>query len=157
MGSNKARIDYMNLQTGVYITNIYGQQNPNQIKELGDVGNDIKVYGSRLYAVINCSHKVEVMDLQAHRIGQVDLPNCRYLAFADGKAYIKEPRDCWGCTSCVKECRAEAIDFFLGADIGGRGSTLTTKEDGDYRLWTVTAPDGNQTVVRINKKDANKY
>ena len=49
-------------------------------------------------------------------------------ADADGKAYIKEPRDCWGCTSCVKECRAEAIDFFLGADIGGRGSTLTTRE-----------------------------
>lgn len=75
----------------------------------------------------------------------------------NGKAYIKEPRDCWGCTSCVKECRAEAIDFFLGADIGGRGSTLTTKEDGDYRLWTVTAPDGSQTVIQINKKDANKY
>ena len=53
--------------------------------------------------------------------------------------------------------QAEAIDFFLGADIGGRGSTLTTREDGDYRLWTVTAPDGNKTVVRINKKDANKY
>ena len=76
---------------------------------------------------------------------------------ADGKAFIKYPKDCWGCTSCVKECRAEAIDFFLGADIGGRGSTLTTREDGDYRLWTVTAPDGNKTVVRINKKDANKY
>ena len=76
---------------------------------------------------------------------------------ADGKAFIKYPKDCWGCTSCVKECRAEAIDFFLGVDIGGRGSTLTTREDGDYRLWTVTAPDGNKTVVRINKKDANKY
>ena len=76
---------------------------------------------------------------------------------ADGKAFIKYPKDCWGCTSCVKECRTEAIDFFLGADIGGRGSTLTTREDGDYRLWTVTAPDGNKTVVRINKKDANKY
>lgn len=88
MGSNKARIDYMNLQTGVYTSNIYGLQNPNQVKELGDVGNDIKTYGGRLYAVINCSHKVEVMDLQAHRIGQVDLPNCRYLAFADGKMYV---------------------------------------------------------------------
>ena len=75
----------------------------------------------------------------------------------DGKAFIRQVRDCWGCTSCVKECRAEAIDFFLGADIGGRGSTLTTKEDGDYRLWTVTAPDGSQTVIQINKKDANKY
>ena len=75
----------------------------------------------------------------------------------DGTACMRYPKDCWGCTSCVKECRAEAIDFFLGADIGGRGSTLTTREDGDYRLWTVTAPDGNKTVVRINKKDANKY
>ena len=82
---------------------------------------------------------------------------CPGKADENGKAYIKEPRDCWGCTSCVKECRAEAIDFFLGADIGGRGSTLTTKEDGDYRLWTVTAPDGSQTVIQINKKDANKY
>ena len=63
------------------------------------------------------------------------------------------------CGNCItpRSIKAEAIDFFLGADIGGRGSTLTTREDGDYRLWTVTAPDGNKTVVRINKKDANKY
>lgn len=88
MGSNKARIDYMDLSTGTYTPNIYGAQNPNQIKELGDVGNDIQVYGAKLYAVINCSHKVEVMDLQARRIGQVDLPNCRYLAFANGYAYV---------------------------------------------------------------------
>ena len=88
MGSNKARLDYMNLETGTYYANWYGAQNPNQLKELGDVGNDIAVYGNRLYAVINCSHKVEVMDLQAHRIGQVEIPNCRYLAFYGGKAYI---------------------------------------------------------------------
>lgn len=88
MGSNKARIDYMDLTTGVYTANIYGAQNPNQIKELGDVGNDIEVYGSRLYAVINCSHKVEVMDLNAKRIGQVDLPNCRYIVFSGSNAYV---------------------------------------------------------------------
>ena len=88
MGSNKARLDYMNLETGTYYSNWYGAQNPKQVKELGDVGNDIAVYGNRLYAVINCSHKVEVMDLQAHRIGQVDIPNCRYLAFHGSKAYV---------------------------------------------------------------------
>ena len=88
MGSNKARLDYMNLETGTYYSNWYGAQNPNQLKELGDVGNDIQTYGSRLYAVINCSHKVEVMDLQARRIGQVDIPNCRYLAFANGNIYV---------------------------------------------------------------------
>lgn len=88
MGSNKARLDYMNMQSGTYYSNWYGAQNPKQVKELGDVGNDIKQYGSRMYAVINCSHKVEVMDMRGRYIGQVNLPNCRYVAFADGKMYV---------------------------------------------------------------------
>ncbi len=58
MGSNKASLDFMNLRTGEYTTNIYGARNPNVIKDLGDVGNDIGTYGNRLWAVINWSHKV---------------------------------------------------------------------------------------------------
>ena len=88
MGSNKARLDYMNLATGTYYANWYGSQNPTQMKELGDVGNDIQQYGGKLYAVINCSHKVEVMDLQARHIAKIDIPNCRYLAFRGGKMYV---------------------------------------------------------------------
>ena len=89
MGSNKATIDYLDFSKGIYIRNIYGERNPNVIKELGDVGNDIQVYGHRLYAVINCSHKVEVMDLRTcRRIGQIDIPNCRYIRFHQDKAYI---------------------------------------------------------------------
>ena len=89
MGSNKATIDYLDFCNGTYIRNIYGERNPNVIRELGDVGNDIQVYGNRLYAVINCSHKVEVMDLRTcRRIGQIDIPNCRYIRFHGDKAYI---------------------------------------------------------------------
>ena len=89
MGSNKATIDYLDFSKGIYIRNIYGERNPNVIKELGDVGNDIQAYGNRLYAVINCSHKVEVMDLHScRRIGQIDIPNCRYIRFHGDKAYI---------------------------------------------------------------------
>ena len=89
MGSNKATIDYLDFCNGTYIRNIYGERNPNVIKELGDVGNDIQVYGHRLYAVINCSHKVEVMDLRTcRRIGQIGIPNCRYIRFHGDKAYI---------------------------------------------------------------------
>lgn len=88
MGSNKARLDYINLSNGTYYSNWYGGQNPKQVKELGDVGNDLQQYGSRLYAVINCSHKVEVMDAQARHIGQVEIPNCRYMAFHGGKMYV---------------------------------------------------------------------
>lgn len=89
MGSNKASIDYLDFVNGYYIRNIYSERNPNVIKELGDVGNDIQVYGSKLYAVINCSHKVEVMDAKTcKRIKQIDIPNCRYIRFNRGKAYV---------------------------------------------------------------------
>lgn len=88
MGSNKARLDYINLEKGDYYANWYGALNPHQLKELGDVGNDVQAYGGKLYAVINCSHKVEVMDLRARHIAQINIPNCRYLAFRGDKLYV---------------------------------------------------------------------
>ena len=62
MGSNKSTLDYFDYGEGTYYKNIYSERNPSVVKELGDVGNDLLIYGSKLYAVINCSHKVEVMD-----------------------------------------------------------------------------------------------
>ncbi len=89
MGSNKSSIDYVDFRNAYYVRNIYAERNPEVVKELGDVGNDIQIYGNKLYAVINCSHKVEVMDVHTcKRIGQVDIPNCRYIRFAKGKAYV---------------------------------------------------------------------
>lgn len=89
MGSNKCTLDFVDFEQGQYARNLYAERNPNVVKELGDVGNDIQVYGSKLYAVINCSHKVEVLDARTcQRIGQVDIPNCRYVAFDGGYAYV---------------------------------------------------------------------
>ena len=89
MGSNKASIDFVDFKNALYVRNMYAERNPTVIKELGYVGNDIQIYGNRLYAVINCSHKVEVMDAQTiERIGQVDIPNCRYIKFHRGNAYV---------------------------------------------------------------------
>jgi adenylylsulfate reductase subunit B len=76
---------------------------------------------------------------------------------AQGKALIRREKDCWGCTSCLKECQNGAILFFLGADIGGRGSLLSTKVQGDIRIWRVTDTSGREQVIEVNKKDANKY
>lgn len=89
MGSNKCTLDYFDYFTGLYARNFYAERNPNVIKELGDVGNDIGIYGSKLYVVVNCSHKVEVLDSRTGtRLGQVDIPNCRYVRFHRGKAYV---------------------------------------------------------------------
>ena len=89
MGSNKCTLDYFDYFTGLYARNFYAERNPEVIKELGDVGNDIGIYGSKLYVVVNCSHKVEVMNARTGiRLGQIDIPNCRYVRFHRGKAYV---------------------------------------------------------------------
>lgn len=89
MGNNKATLDFFSYESGKYMRNIYPSRNPDVVKELGDVGNDIAIYGDKLYAVINCSHYVEVMDVHtARHVGSIDVLNCRYIVFADGKAYV---------------------------------------------------------------------
>ena len=89
MGSNKCTLDYYDYNSGIYKKNIYAERNPGVVQELGDVGNDMAIYGGKLWAVVNCSNLVEVMDAAtARHIGQVSIPNCRYLAFKDGYAYV---------------------------------------------------------------------
>ena len=89
MGSNKASLDYYDYETGIYHVNIYAERNPGVVYELGDVGNDIQIYGNKLYAVINCSNLVEVMDVAtARHEATVYIPNCRYIVFQDGYAYV---------------------------------------------------------------------
>lgn len=88
MGSNKASIDFMDLTSGVFSRNIYSTANPDIVRSLGDVGNDIKIYGSKLYSVINASNFIEVMDVKtARHIATIPLENGRYLTFKDGKGY----------------------------------------------------------------------
>lgn len=89
MGMNRASIDVFNYRTGNYTTDIYSERNPTVVKELGDVGNDIQIYGNKVYAVINVSNKVEVIDKwTAKRIRKIDIPNCRYITFYKDKAYV---------------------------------------------------------------------
>lgn len=89
MHSNKATLDYYDFTTATYTRNIYSAANPDIAQSLGDVGNDLKIYGNRLYAVINASNLIEVMDARtAKHIGSINVPNCRYLAFKDGFGYI---------------------------------------------------------------------
>ena len=89
IGSNKASIDYFDYETGIYTKNIYAERNPDVVKELGDVGNDIQIYNGKLYAVINCSNLIEVMDINtAKHIATISVPNCRYITFEGKYAYI---------------------------------------------------------------------
>ena len=75
----------------------------------------------------------------------------------DHKAVIKYPKNCWGCASCVKECKVEAIDFYLGADIGGMGSVMNVRSEGDILHWNIRKPDGREVVIDVDRRNSNQY
>ncbi|MHC5308622.1 YncE family protein [Myroides sp. LJL116] len=89
MGMNRASIDQFDYLSGSYIRDIFSEKNPEITKELGDVGNDIKIYGSKAYATINVSNFIEVFDVPTGKhIAQIHVPNCRYLNYHNGKVYV---------------------------------------------------------------------
>ena len=75
----------------------------------------------------------------------------------DGKCYMKYPKDCWGCSSCIKECKFGEISLYLGADIGGMGSHLSVTTEGDLVHWNIEKTDGTVETIEINRKESNKY
>ena len=89
MGSNKCTLDFYDYTTGIYSKNIFPERNPEVVQELGDVGNDMAIYGSRLWVVVNCSNLVEVIDVRTGwHIEQISIPNCRSIVFKDQYAYV---------------------------------------------------------------------
>lgn len=72
-------------------------------------------------------------------------------------AQMRRPRDCWGCTACMKECPAGAISYFLGADMGGRGTRLQVKSSATQNVWEFDHPDGTVQTITVSKSQANKY
>lgn len=158
MGSNKATLDYFDYETGVYTKNIFAERNPGVVKELGDVGNDIQIYGNKLYAVINCSHFVEVMDVNtAKHIDVVSIPNCRYIVFKDKYAYVSsyagpveiDPNARLGYVAKVDtaslEVVAECIVGYQPDEMVIAGNKLYVANSGGYRV-----PNYDKTVSVID-------
>lgn len=79
------------------------------------------------------------------------------IGIEDNKAAMQYPRDCWGCVSCVKECPVGAIEFFLGADIGGNGSIMNVDSDGDILHWKIKRQDGTITMIDVDRRNSNQY
>ena len=69
----------------------------------------------------------------------------------------KRPERCWGCTSCLKECPVQAIEMFLGEDIGGLGGRLTVCREQHLLHWKVRLPDGKETTITVDSRNSNKY
>ena len=158
MGSNKCTLDYYDYASGVYSKNIFASRNPGVVQELGDVGNDLQIYGGRLYAVVNCSNLVEVMDLgTARHIGQVSIPNCRSIVFKDGYAYVSsyagpveiDPNSRLGYVAKIDTTNLQVVDNctvgYQPEEMAIVGNSLYVANSGGYRV-----PNYDNTVSVVD-------
>ena len=78
------------------------------------------------------------------------------LVVREGKALIRDVRDCWGCTACVKACPSDAIYYYLTANLGGAGGRLYAHDSKEKLVWDLQLSTGSQQIV-VNKQQANAY
>lgn len=158
MGSNKASIDYFDSESGYYYQNIYPLINPTIAHELGDVGNDIQIYGDKLYAVINVSGYIEVMDVKTGKhVNSLTIPNCRYIVFDKGYAYVSsyngpvkiEPDAPIGCVVKIDTVTMQEVGRvtvgYQPEEMVIRDNKLYVANSGGYRV-----PDYDNTVSVID-------
>lgn len=89
MGMGNSSIDFYDFTDGTYVTDAFPAANPDVPFGLGDTGNDLAVYGGKLWAVMNGSDLVEVMDASTmEHIRAIDVPACRDIAFSGRYAYV---------------------------------------------------------------------
>jgi len=75
----------------------------------------------------------------------------------NNKAFIKNAKDCWGCTACLKECPTGAIKYFLGVDMGGKGGYLYTRSRKNHIEWHIVSSDNRKHTIKTKKDESNKY
>ena len=89
MGMGNSSIDFYDFADGTYVTDAFPAANLDVTLGLGDTGNDLAVYGGKLWAVMNGSDLVEVMDASTmEHIRAIDVPACRDIAFSGRYAYV---------------------------------------------------------------------
>jgi len=92
-GNGNASISYISDNFSVFQNNIFSIVNPTIT--LGDTGQDIGFYGNTAYIVLNNSQKIEIVNrytMQHTASITTGLSNPRYIAFANGNAYVTN----WG-------------------------------------------------------------
>ncbi|MBR4135408.1 MAG: hypothetical protein IKU03_03240 [Bacteroidales bacterium] len=84
---NNSTLSYYNFDTGEISQDLFLQQNG---RGLGDTGNDLQRYGSKLYCVVNNSNTLEVLRSDGTSIKAIALTGKepRYIAFYHNKAYV---------------------------------------------------------------------
>lgn len=91
-GGNDASIQYLNMDTEIVSADLYTAANG---KGLGDLGQDLCLYGSKLYVTVTGSSKIEVLDKNCKVLKSIALTNNegqpispRYMTAANGAVFF---------------------------------------------------------------------
>ncbi len=85
--SDNGTLSYFDLESKKMTNEFFVAANPG--KKLGDVANDMGIYGSKLYITVNRSDKVEIMNAESGVvIKTVNVTAPRYIAFHGKHAFI---------------------------------------------------------------------
>jgi YVTN family beta-propeller protein len=90
-GANNTKLSFYNFASNSITGDYFAQQNPSISTGLGDTGNDMIQFGSKLYIVVNNSSKVTVLNASNGTfIKNIDFGTAlpRYVTFARSKIYV---------------------------------------------------------------------
>ena len=157
MSMNKASLDLLNYETGEYKRSVFNSANPDLVGGLGDVGNAMGIYGSKLYVVVNASNKVEVLDVNTgERIKKIDIDNGRYITFYNGKAYLSSYLGSIGDPNApngiVAEIDTTSLKITRRVEVGRQPEELVAYKDKIYvaNSGGYSAPDYESTISVID-------
>ena len=129
-GNNDASLALVGLDRGTVTTDWFAASNG---RGLGDVAQDLIVYGSKAYATVTFSNSLEVIDTATGQSVRHDMGNLtpRYLAAADGRLYV----------SCYTGRQV------LAFDTANLDTPLATYTLGDYQPEGVAVAGGRMFAV----------
>lgn len=153
-GNNNTKLSFHTNGTNVTVGDFFLQQNPTITAGLGDTGNDMIIYGSKLYIVINNSSLVTVLNADnATFIKNIPFLNGtikkfpRYAAAARGKVFVTS----WDNTVSVIDTTSLSIvnSIPTGANpegIAASANYLYVANSGALN----TVPDSTVSLIDLN-------
>lgn len=113
IGLNNSSLTYYNYDDKKLTSDFFSTVNG---RGLGDTGNDIKVYGSKMYVVVNYSSTLEILNPKTGAsIKRIDMKNNdqgrqpRYIVFDKNKAYVSS----YDGTVAVLDTASMAIEQYI--------------------------------------------
>lgn len=150
--SNNATLGYYALGSGTFTGNFYQQQNPSQ-SGLGNIGNDMTIYGGKLYIVVNVSSDVVVLNAAngtfirriAFKDGSAD-KQPRYALGAKGKVFVT----CYDGTVAVVDTTSLTITNNIAVGTNPEGIALSGENLYVANSGGLNFPDYDSTLSVVN-------